>query len=90
MVYVDYSPLFYCPLDERFTMDELITLVSDTLDQNNGQILYSDFLELVPFQLRSRIPQAMREMKARGIATRQNVWDANAKTVALYIQRIES
>jgi len=71
-------------------MDELITLVGETLDKNNGKILYSDFLELVPFPLRSRIPQAMREMKARGVATRQNVWDAKAKTVNLYIQRIES
>jgi len=71
-------------------MDELLNLVDETLNQNNGKILYSDFLEAVPFNLRSRIPQAMREMKARGIATRQNVWDANAKTVALYIQRIES
>lgn len=69
-------------------MEEVIQLVQSELEVNNGDILYSDFLEKVSFPLRQYIPRAMREMKSRGIATRQNVLNADDGSVTLHIKAL--
>ena len=69
-------------------MEDVISLVQSELAANNNDILYSDFIEKVPYPQRPYVPEAMREMKRRGIATRRNVFDRANGTNALHIVKL--
>ena len=68
-------------------MNETIEFIKERLDANNGEVTYQALLDETPYQYRQHLPQALRSLKAQGIAQRQNVFDAASGTVTLFVRK---
>lgn len=71
-------------------MNELLELIGAILEENEGVIAYTDFLEKVPYELRRHIPNTMREMKRQGVAERKLRFNAKMGKTDFTIEAIVS
>jgi hypothetical protein len=70
-------------------MQETVEFVQAQLAEAGGEMTYQALLDNTPYQHRQYLPQALRHLKAQGIAQRQNVRDSESGAVTLYVRTIQ-